>query len=183
MWTAFAVLQVLWVCDFTDPHWNYFTFSLTSAILCWVSKSLDAFIRLLLFFPLCKPDPLNKISQGWACATGFQCQFMEMSDDRVGFNTHFHIHLTFFHPGVQIHEPCIYFLSCLHFSCAVLEGQHQETPSCIKIITKLIIPLTSRSVTSTEQSIPRTRQFNFKASLTHLARDVGYFTPRNSATS
>lgn len=75
-------------CDFTDPHWNYFTFSLVSAILCWVSKSLDAFIRLLFF--LCKPDPLNKISQGWACATGFQCLLKGMSGGRLGFHIHFH---------------------------------------------------------------------------------------------
>lgn len=173
MWTAFAVVQVLWVCDFTDPHWNYFAFSLASAILCWVSKSLDAFIRLLYFF-LCKPDPLNKISQGWACATGFQCQFMGMSGGRVSFHTHFHCCF----PPRSTNLWALHFLSCLQFMYCfkgLFMWQHQETPFYIEIITKCIISLTFTSVTSTEQSMFRQRQFNFKASLMHLAKRCWIF--------
>lgn len=61
--------------------------------------------------------------------------------------------------------------------------QHQEIPFYIKIVTKCIMSLTTRSVIFTEQSMLRPRQFNFKASLIRLARGVGYFTLRNSDAS
>lgn len=61
-------------------------------------------------------------------------------------------------------------------------GQHQENLSYIKIITERIISLTFRSVT-TEQSMLRTRQFNFQPSLMHLAGGVGYFALRKSGPS
>lgn len=60
-------------------------------------------------------------------------------------------------------------------------GQQLETPSYLKIIIKCVISLTSRSVTWKDNQC--SEQFNFKSSLIHLARGVGYFTPRNSGTS